>query len=203
MPNPCHHHCMRRTAACPFPQAILLRVALAHRPRTVCETGFNAGQSALLWLLAGARVVSFDLALHPYVEPAHLFLQARFPGMLELVKGDSRDTISKYANAHPEMRCDIVHVDGGHNNDLPLSDLRGLRRLAHPGTLLVMDDVQCRLMSQWCAEPTDNWHAAQHEGLVAEHSCYTNHDTTKGLCLGTYSNWKLAQGPPANGRYEL
>ena len=44
-------------------------VAKEHRPRKVCETGFNAGHSAIIWLESSTtqQLVSFDLCVeHPY-----------------------------------------------------------------------------------------------------------------------------------------
>ncbi|CAM9373070.1 unnamed protein product, partial [Choristocarpus tenellus] len=50
----------------------------ADRVTTVCEVGFNAGHSALNWLLNSrpdTKVISFDLGEHPYVGHAAQFLQ--------------------------------------------------------------------------------------------------------------------------------
>jgi hypothetical protein len=53
---------------------------------TVCEVGFNAGHSALLWLTAGARrVLSFELGQYPYSGVAVGWLAARFPGRLQVI----------------------------------------------------------------------------------------------------------------------
>ena len=33
---------------------------------------------------------------------------------LTTIKGKSQDTVPQYAKQHPELKCDIVHVDGDH-----------------------------------------------------------------------------------------
>merc|ERR1719515_691716 len=57
--------------------------------KNICEVGFNAGHSAMLFLLSNPRVkvYSFDLGLHPYTTPATALLSAQFPGRFEFVKG--------------------------------------------------------------------------------------------------------------------
>lgn len=102
-------------------------------PRTVCEIGYNAGHSAHVWLSARpdmqTKLVAFDLASHPYTTISqrhmdalyvlllsllwwgalsHVLLMYRFPGRLELIAGDSLETVPAYAAEHPETQCDIV-----------------------------------------------------------------------------------------------
>ena len=51
----------------------------------MCEVGFNAGFSSLVWLSAGAgRVHSFELGQYPHSRLAAAWLQARFPGRLQV-----------------------------------------------------------------------------------------------------------------------
>ena len=96
----------------------------------VCETGFGAGHSAVTWLAsnAGARVVAFDLGTLPGAAVGERFVGARFPGRLELVRGDSSWTVAEYVGEHPGLVCDVVHVDGGHFDFVPWNDLTELTR---------------------------------------------------------------------------
>ena len=76
-----------------------LDAAAARAPlHTVCEVGFNAGHSALLWLLGAprARVVSFDIGLYPALVGAR-WLSRRFPGRFTLVQGDSAVSVGAAA----------------------------------------------------------------------------------------------------------
>ncbi len=75
-----------------------------------------------------------------------------FTGRHSLVLGDSRDTVAAAAataaaadhnnDATPRPQaCDISFVDGGHFDDVPLSDIMGLAAMSHAATLLVVDDT--------------------------------------------------------------
>ncbi|CAN0191442.1 unnamed protein product, partial [Ectocarpus fasciculatus] len=101
------------------------------RVRTICEVGFNAGHSSLNWLLnshPSTRVLAFDLGAHEYVGAARDFLQAVFPGRLELVLGDSIETVPAHtaadaaAGRDPRV-CDLVFVDGNHSEEGTYADL--------------------------------------------------------------------------------
>ena len=52
--------------------AAYIEMAQDESVHTICETGFNAGHSSLIWLLANptAKVYSFDLGEHDYSRPA-------------------------------------------------------------------------------------------------------------------------------------
>jgi len=116
--------------------------------KTVCEVGFNAGHSALLWLLAGVtRVISFELGKHKYSQLANEWLSARFPGKLHVVMGDSSQTVPTFHTMFPKEKCDIVFVDGGHTSrqawdDLThFKDLVDLGRNTSNGHILLVDDT--------------------------------------------------------------
>jgi len=117
------------------------RVAAAPDIRTVCETGFNAGHSAALWLTANAaaHVHSFDL-FGPRASGTRTaaLLQSRFPGRLTVHKGDSVRTVP-IATLPP---CDLVHVDGRHDYEHTVLDALNLLAKASPHALFLFDD-QC------------------------------------------------------------
>ena len=114
----------------------------------VCEVGFNAGHSTLLWLMADprVRVRAFDLGVHWYSPHVTGFFDAAFDaGRVEVVFGDSQQTLPAFAAAFnsssPPEFCDLIFVDGDHHFDAALSDLRKLRAAARPGHhVLLMDD---------------------------------------------------------------
>jgi hypothetical protein len=100
---------------------------------TVCETGFGAGHSALLFLLAApaARVHSFDRGDAPHALPAHDWLDARFPGRLALYVGeDAAPALPRLREAWPGDACQLMLVDGGASYADVAADLAALRRLA-------------------------------------------------------------------------
>jgi hypothetical protein len=136
--------------------------------KTVCEVGFNAGHSALLWLLAGAtRVISFELGQYNYSQLAAGWLLDRFPGRLNVVLGDSFRTVPTYRTMFPHEKCDIVHVDGGHTTEDALGDILHLRELvdltpsASNGHILLVDDTNLPGVGP-------AWTQAQAQGVAVE-----------------------------------
>ena len=89
--------------------------------RTVCETGFNAGHSTFMWLNTNPELIvySFDIDMHNYTRPLAYELQSMFPGRLHVTYGDSRLTIPLFHADSPEVKCDLIVIDGGHHYDVP------------------------------------------------------------------------------------
>lgn len=129
----------------------------------VCEVGFGCGHSATIFLSSSAqsRVISFDLfpdgateiskdsemgIFHeqlPIFQRAGLgFIAEAFSGRHEAVPGNSSETIPAYVAAHPEFKCDLIYIDGSHQEVATLSDIRNFRSLAHPDTLVLIDDLE-------------------------------------------------------------
>ena len=112
--------------------------------KTVCETGFNAGHSAFMWLNANPDLVvySFDIDVHNYTRPMVYKLQSMFPGRLHLTYGDSRNSIPHFRWECPEVQCDLVIVDGGHHADIPAWDLDNFRYMVprNRDNLVILDD---------------------------------------------------------------
>eukprot|EP01012_Entosiphon_sulcatum_P001138 TRINITY_DN10207_c0_g1_i1.p1 TRINITY_DN10207_c0_g1~~TRINITY_DN10207_c0_g1_i1.p1 ORF type:complete len:271 (+),score=32.54 TRINITY_DN10207_c0_g1_i1:23-814(+) len=110
----------------------------------VCETGFNLGLSSSLWLGANrnSTVYSFDLGRHSYGRRAAAFLNSVFQNRLTVTWGDSSKTISQFRRAHPNVKCDVISVDGGHLIANAYGDLVGFARPDwHVG---FFDDTPCR-----------------------------------------------------------
>lgn len=129
--------------------------------QTICEIGFNAGHGAMLFLQANPKAVvySFDLALNEYTEPAAQVLEKRFPGRFNLVAGESSATLPRFAKEHPNLRCDLSVVDGGHDEKTVASDLANLRALANPAHHVVyVLDTPCNM--DWCKGRTAAFDAA-------------------------------------------
>jgi hypothetical protein len=130
--------------------------------RTICEIGFNMGHSASLWLLANptAKVYMFDLWSHEYSPIAEQFLRSsratkfalqNVSSRLTIIKGSSLDTVPAFARKRPDVKCDIVSVDGGHTYELGLQDIENMRALANPAFhILLVDDTNCD--AGWCVD---------------------------------------------------
>merc|ERR1719235_541477 len=109
------------------------QIAADPRIKTICETGFNGGHGTLRWLLHSnhqVHVYSFDLGEHPYSKPAAKFLEDNFPGRHTATWGDSTLTLPHFHQQHPEMKCNLLFVDGGHTHEIAASDLKNFMAMA-------------------------------------------------------------------------
>mmetsp|Transcript_25143 Transcript_25143/g.50124 ORF Transcript_25143/g.50124 Transcript_25143/m.50124 type:complete len:223 (+) Transcript_25143:888-1556(+) len=119
---------------------------------TVCEVGFNAGHSALLWLSSGARkVLSFELGQYAYSTKALSFLNEHYPGRIQVTLGDSLETVPSFHAMWPDERCNLLFVDGGHLYKHAMGDLRSLRPMRNESfhLLLVDDTDQGEVATAW------------------------------------------------------
>jgi len=115
--------------------------------RKLCEVGFNAGHSALIFLMSANKDIDFlifDINSHAYTAPCLEYLKSSFPGVkYEFVEGDSTVTIPQWIEANPLQAetFDVVHMDGGHSEAVVIEDLKNCIRLVRPGGLLIVDDT--------------------------------------------------------------
>jgi predicted O-methyltransferase YrrM len=121
-------------------------VDLAKRTQgNLMEIGFNAGHSALLFLMTAPKDTTFlffDIAEHSYVRPCFDYLRSEFPErQMELVIGDSKQSIPTWIQAHPDIKFDLIHLDGGHDYDCVRADVHSAFMCSKKGTILLMDDM--------------------------------------------------------------
>jgi hypothetical protein len=153
--------------------------------KTYCETGFNAGHSALRFLAqSAAKVYEFDLGTHEYAQTAAEFLQKSFPGRLVVTWGDSQKTLPRFQMENPNVKCDVVVVDGGHDFEIAESDLRNFLPMVSPHHILVIDDTPCT--PGWCEGPTKAW------SKLVQTGCVTQTDSVpmgnnRGFSVGKYN----------------
>ena len=171
--------------------------ARRHDIRTVCEVGFNAGESAVLFLetLPRARLLSFDLVhpSKPWVQPAASRLSLLYGERFTLTLGDSRATVPKlFASRAPV--CDAVFIDGSKTFDGRLADVHNLRAAARPGALVILDEVTTR----GCVDGTETDEACRRNrhpvaaGYNAAVRAYAN-ATRAGLMRVDQCVWGAAQ----------
>ena len=127
-------------------QAFYWRVASSPAIRHICEVGFNAGHSAVLWLSANptATLETFDIFSNwtlGYMNANLAIVQQLFPGRVTAHIGDSLMTIPASASTSA-AQCDLVHVDGRHSYGNVVLDTLNFMRRSHRRTLYLFDD-QC------------------------------------------------------------
>lgn len=157
-----------------FREEQLLYARLASLPcvRRICEIGFNAGHSAAIWLSVNdhAEVLYFDLFDEAAGPAGERFLreteQLVDPDKrLRIVKGSSTDTLPAFASANPNVKCDLLVVDGGHAREVAYADIANFRPLARSQFhILVVDDTYCD--AYWCIGPTKAIEAALADRLI-------------------------------------
>jgi len=105
--------------------------------KNVMEIGFNAGFSTLLMLLTNSNIniTCFDLGEHKYTIPCYEKLKETFGERLNIIIGDSIKTLQN-------INCiyDLIHIDGGHSDEVADSDIINSYKLSKQGTILIMDD---------------------------------------------------------------
>lgn len=172
---------------------------------TICEIGFCAGLSALLFLETAptATVWSFDLGDLPWSRAANarlaeLYPYERFPGV---VFGDAAVMVHRALRGR---RCDVAFVDGDKTYHGRLGSLRSLRAVAERGATIFLDEVTTEAcvngsygadLERRCAHLNPGYwpsvrayNSAVREGWLAVERCAwppTPHD---GICTARFKN---------------
>ena len=121
----------------------------AHKPRSICEIGFNGGHSAAVFLSAAgraARLYSFDLGEFTYTRAQVRILNKLFPGQIDYYEGNSTQTLPSFIDSHRikgnARPCDIFSVDGSHSYEGAKADIVNAISATRAGGVLVLDDQQ-------------------------------------------------------------
>lgn len=169
---------------------VMTELASAEGVQTIGEIGFNGGHGTLRWLLhSKARVVSFDLGEHDYGEPASRWLSNKFPGRLEVTWGDSIWTVPDFKKQNPDVKCDLIFIDGGHDYKAALADLEHFASMANPQHhRILMDDTDL-------SGPKEAWSKLVKEGKITELERFEgqiNHGGRYGFIVGNYTALAMA-----------
>ena len=111
--------------------------------KNIMQIGFNGGHSAETYIDANpyCHVVSFDIGRHKYLNYGSEFIHAKYPGRHELILGNSKKTVPLYVKNNDNRTFDLIFIDGGHSRACARSDIKWSWHLAHPDTVVIMDDV--------------------------------------------------------------
>ena len=187
-------------------------------PKRILEIGFNSGHSSVSLLSAsapGSEVISFDLGEHYYVDHAKAFVDTMFAGRHTLIKGNSIETVAKYiadnkANAKLDaVAFDLMFIDGGHYDDVPLRDCINCMSLAHENTIVVIDDIvitnRARIQ-RWNHSPNYAWYMMCESGYVDQIDRKEFVDDRpndgRGFAWGRFNHAKFASEPEYR-RYKM
>lgn len=175
-------------------QTYLSSLATRESTKLICEVGFNAGFSSWAFLDASpdTTVVSFDLAAYDYSDAAEAHIDEHFPGRHTLIRGDSHTTIAAYAKEHPDVRFDVIFIDGDHSVEGARADLDDLRPLATADSIVIMDDITPWL---WFGEgPTQAWQEAVDAGRILHTQYFRDGEPVDAVTPPAARAW-------AEGRY--
>ena len=136
---------------------------------SIAEIGFKAGKSSYYFLSASKNtsVTSFDICNHDYVNLFKGLIDAAFPKRHTLIKGNSLHTVPNYKGVF-----DLIFIDGAHDFETALQDIRNMKAHAHDGTVLIIDDINPELKHG--IGPTGAMKEAIEHGIISKglvHKC--------------------------------
>ena len=126
-----------------FKQINLFSIGKMETNKVIVEVGFNAGHSALLFLLAhpDSKIYCFDTCQHAYTYPCYDYLAKSFPGRLELIIGRSGEQMTVFKKQHQDLMCDVVHIDGNHEISTANGDFFHSLAYAKYKSILIFNNV--------------------------------------------------------------
>jgi predicted O-methyltransferase YrrM len=156
------------------PEELLYLAMTAKRTdaKIIGEIGFNAGFStnAFLGSSRDSHVVSFDLVEHGYTRAAKRLVDQKFPGRHTLIAGDSTVNVPEYARKNPDLRFDLVFIDGGHEYEIAKADIMNMMPMCTASTAVIIDDLTPWL--RWGEGPTRAWMEAIEGGFVRQEELF-------------------------------
>ena len=119
--------------------------SLCKDKKRIIEIGVNACHSLLIMLLENpfADYLLFDLNCHKYTDPIINYIRNAFPNTnIKIIYGNSTDTITKYIldNSDEINSYDLMHLDGGHTEDIFSIDYANSKKLLKPDGIVIFDD---------------------------------------------------------------
>jgi predicted O-methyltransferase YrrM len=121
------------------------------RPRTYLEIGVRRGRSVAMVASATpkADLYGFDMWMANYAgmeNPGPEFVESELrkigaSGEIEFISGNSHETLPDFFAKHPELKLDLVTVDGDHSDEGAREDLLTVLPKVADGGVVVFDDV--------------------------------------------------------------
>jgi predicted O-methyltransferase YrrM len=121
------------------------------KPRNYLEIGVRRGRSLAIVAQCSPKcsIFGFDLWMPNYAgmpNPGPDFVKEElervgFGGRLELISGDSHQTLPEFFREFPEIKFDMINVDGDHSEDGARLDLQQVLPHLAVGGVLLLDDI--------------------------------------------------------------
>jgi len=155
----------------------------------IMEIGFNSGHSASYFLSNNSNitVTSFDIGDHNYVLDAKRYIDMLYPLRHTLIIGDSRLSVLKFIKDYPDIKFDIIFVDGGHTYEIAKADMENCFNLAHKDTIVILDDTifTDNWTEPWNIGPTKVWNEFLSTNKITELG-RANYWSGRGMAWGRY-----------------
>ncbi len=165
----------------------LVSSPLIHR---VFEIGFNAGHSSDTFLRAkpDVSVVSCDISNRKCVQAGKKYIDITYPSRHTLLIGDSTLVVPQFSKDNPQVKFDIIFIDGGHEYETAMADLLNCKALAHENTIVIMDDVSELTNDKdtsWAIGPTRVWKELVQQRVIQEMG-HETYNWGRGMSWGVY-----------------
>jgi len=149
--------------------SMYFNVARGPTVKNICEIGFNAGHSAAIYLNANpqAKLYSFDIAQFKYTVGNLHLMKELFPDRFEFILGPSENAVPEFHQSRPDVKCDVISVDGDHSTEGTFADLVNMRKMASCRNWVLMDDAG------WNSTNTA-WQRAKDEGIITQVECFVD-----------------------------
>ena len=170
----------------------------------VCETGFNGGHSAMLFLSFldlenGIKVYYYgwDLKEVGSSLPTAEKMEREFGDHFHIVWGDSKKTLKNAKETMSGQNCDLIVIDGEHSRNGVVNDLQNLLKVAEKGAIVFGDDcAPYKRTVPKSEEMLDGWNSFVKTGDLVSVAMYRNPDLgSPGFVEGIV--------PESNGEYTL
>jgi hypothetical protein len=111
---------------------------------SVVEIGFQGGRRLdyLLHKCPEVTQVTCFCQDYPARGAVAAYLKRKYGCLVDFIPGIAGHTIPKYMQSHPELRADLIHINGNNNLRGCLADIRNSWALAHEQTSLWIDHAQ-------------------------------------------------------------
>ena len=121
----------------------ICNIVLNSNIKNIIEVGFNAGFSTLLMLITNpdVKITCIDLGTHTYTSKCYNRMKEEFGDRINLIIGDSIEVLPMVNDKY-----DLIHIDGGISHDLLINDTIHAYRLAHKGTIIMMNNINMHML---------------------------------------------------------